>query len=211
MIADVLTPLLGLDTMIKNSLSLHVEHDQKHPLANPAGDTTQLEYMGRHLYLIASPSQHALSHCLTGRLSHVIGFLPADKELHEQMLASRSSSSTDLDEDPSQPQEHVVSATVVEHDELSLELSTGKGEFADSGGELRVQSFYPKLSRPTKQPSAQERELHSSDHPALQSWRVGSQEAKGRAFQQSARTSMIHLDYAYIQQPRDQKPTAILT
>ena len=39
--ADVLTPLLGLDTMIKNSLSLHVEHDQKHYLVIPAGDTTQ--------------------------------------------------------------------------------------------------------------------------------------------------------------------------
>ena len=104
-------------------------------------------------------------------------------------------------------------AAVVEHDDLSFEPSTGsgKGEAADSGGELRVQSFYPKISRPTQQPSAQERELHSSDHPALQSWSGGSQEAKGRAFQHHARTSMIHLDYGYIQQPRDQKPTAILT
>ena len=39
-----------------------------------------------------------------GSLSQVIGFLPADKELREQMLASRSSSSIDLDEDPSKSQ-----------------------------------------------------------------------------------------------------------
>ena len=75
----------------------------------------QLEYMGRHLYLIACPSQHGLSHCFTGSLSQVIGFLPADKELHEQMLASRSSSSTDLDEDPSKPQ--------VEQDSLTFSVS----------------------------------------------------------------------------------------
>ena len=135
-IADVLTPLLGLDTMSKNSLSLHVEHDQKHYLVNQAGDTTQLEYMGKHLYLLACPSQHGLSHCFTGSLSQVIGFLPADKELHEQMLASRSSSSTDLDEDPSKSQveqdsltcqcQHVLQAAVVEHDDLSFELRPGK-------------------------------------------------------------------------------------
>ena len=93
----------------------------------------------------------------------------------------------------------------------ALGLSTGKGEVADSGGELRVQSFYPKVSRPKQQPSPQERKLHTSDHPALPSWSGSSQEAEGRAFQQSARTSMMHLDYAYIQQPQDAKPTTILT
>ena len=114
-ITDVPTPLLGLDTMIKNSLSLHVKHKQKHYLVNPAGDTTQLEYMGRHLYLIACPSQHGLSHCFTGSLSPVLGFLPPDKELHEQMLASRSSSSNDLDEDPNSSQ--------VEQDSLTCHVS----------------------------------------------------------------------------------------
>ena len=87
MIADVVTPLLGLDIMIKNSLSLHVEHDLQHVLVNPAGDKTQLEHMGRHLYMIACPSQHGLSHCFIGSLSQVIGFLPADKELHEQKFS----------------------------------------------------------------------------------------------------------------------------
>ena len=88
MIADVATPLLGLGSMKKGSLSLHVEHDLQHFLVNPAGDRTQLEHMGRHLYLIACPSQHGLSQCFPGNLSQVIGFLPEDKELHEQELAS---------------------------------------------------------------------------------------------------------------------------
>ena len=91
-IADVVTPLLGLDVMIKESLSLHVERDSQQVLANPAGDKTELEHMGRHLYMIACPSQHGLSQCFIGNLSQVIGFLPADKKLYEQSLASRSSS-----------------------------------------------------------------------------------------------------------------------
>ena len=34
-IADVVTPLLGLDSMIKDRLSLHVEQDLQHFLVNP--------------------------------------------------------------------------------------------------------------------------------------------------------------------------------
>ena len=70
-IADVVTPLLGLDIIIKDRLSLQVEHDSQHVLVNPAGDRTQLEHMGRHLYTIACPSQH--------------GFVPM---LHWQLVAS---------------------------------------------------------------------------------------------------------------------------
>ena len=33
MIADVVTPLLGLDSMIKDSLSLHVEYDLQDSLS----------------------------------------------------------------------------------------------------------------------------------------------------------------------------------
>ena len=224
-IADVLTPLLGLDTMIKNSLSLHTEQDISHFLVNPTGDTTQFEHTGRHLYMIARPSQHGLSPCFIGSLSHVIGFLPADKELHEQSLASSSSSSTDLDEDTTKHQrakdsltsqcQYVVPIALVEHEDLSFALRSGKEEVADTGGELRAQSFYPKLSRTTKQPSAQERELHNLDHTALP-WCVRSQEAKCIAFKQkkkaiSASTSKIQLAYVYIKQPQDKEPTAILT
>ena len=138
MIADVVTPLLGLDSMIKDRLSLQVEQDLQHFLVNPAGGKTQLVHMGRHLYLIASPSRHGLSHCCLGSLSNVIGFLPADKELHEQELVSRSSSSIDLDEDPSKQQvdqdslnfqcQHVLPAALDEKNNLSFDLTPSKEE-----------------------------------------------------------------------------------
>ena len=152
-IADVLTPLLGLDTMIENSLSLHVENDLQHFLVNPERDTTQLAHIGRHLYVIACPSEHGLSRCFIGSLSHIIGFLPADKELHEQGLASRCSSSTDLDEDISKHQreqdsftlqcQYVVPIDMVEHDHPSFELSSGKGEVADTGESFEYRAFTP--------------------------------------------------------------------
>ena len=72
MIADVVTPLLGLDIMIKNRWSLHIEHDLQHFLVNSAGDKTKHEHMGRHLYMIACPSQHGSFHCFMGSLSTVI-------------------------------------------------------------------------------------------------------------------------------------------
>ena len=153
--ADVVTPSLGLDIMIKDSLNLQIEHGLHHFLVNLAGDKTQLEHIGRHLYLIACPSQHGSSHCFTGSSSQVIGFLPADKELHEQMLASRSSSSIDLDEDTSEVSE--------EDDDLSFDLVPGKGEVADTGGEPKV-SFYPKCLQQPMKPSTQERELHNITH-----------------------------------------------
>ena len=144
---------LGLDIMIKNSLSLHVEHDLQHFLVNPAGDRTQLEHIGRYLYMIACPSQHGLSKCFIGNLSQVNGFLPAGKELHEQSLASRSSSSIDLDEDASKHQveqdsltfqcQHVLPAAFDDNDDLSFNLAPCKGEVADTGGDPKV-SFYPK-------------------------------------------------------------------
>ena len=213
-----MTPLLGLDIIIKNSLNLQVEHDLQHVLVNPEGDKTQLEHMGRHLYLIACPSQHGLSPCFTGSLSQVIGFLPADKELHEQMLASRSSSSTDLDEDPSKQQvaqnslnfccQHVLPAAFDEKDNLSFELVPSKGEVADSGGELQSTSFHPYQLHQQEQPSTQERELHNMNHIPFQPWCVVGQEAKGKA---STKTSNIHLSYAYIRQPQETEPIPVLT
>ena len=41
-IADVVTPLLGLEIMIQDSLSLTIDHDFQHYLVNPAGDKTKL-------------------------------------------------------------------------------------------------------------------------------------------------------------------------
>ena len=85
----------------------------------------------------------------------MIGFLPEDKELHEQRLASRSSSSIDLDEGSSKQQveqdslnfqcQHVLQATFDEKDDPSFDLMLSKEEVADAGGELQATSFliYP--------------------------------------------------------------------
>ena len=112
--------------------------------------------------MIACPSQHGLSQCFIGSLSQVIGFLPEDKELHEQRLASRSSSSIDLDEDTSEQQveqdslnfqcQHVLQEAFDDSADLSFDLVPCREEVADSGGELPVISFHPYHQQP-KQPS----------------------------------------------------------
>ena len=86
-----------------------------------------------------------------GNLSTMIGFLPQDKELHEQRLASRSSSSPDLDEDVSKPQaeqdnlnfqcQHALQETSSNSDDLSFNLVPRQKVVADSGGELYTTSF----------------------------------------------------------------------
>ena len=116
-IADVVTPILGLDTLTQHNLSLSFEHDQSF-LVNKAGKRTQLAHMGKHLYLVACPFQHGLSTCFSGSLSDVIGFLPEDKKLHEQEIALRSSSSTDLVEDQKQEQDEQDSLNFQCHAEL---------------------------------------------------------------------------------------------
>ena len=180
--------------------------------------------MGKHLYMIACPSQHGLSHCFKGNLSPVTGVLPSDKELHEQSLASKSSSSTDLDEDRGQSLreqdsldcqcQSVLSAAWTVHDESSFDLSCSTTALVASGGEP-LQSFYSKTSGPNK-PILQTRVLQDKDPTASHSWCVGSPGAKGPALEQkkgalSPRTSQIQLDYLYIKQPQDKEPTAILT
>ena len=102
-IADVVTPLLGMDMIFQHNLSLIFEHGQSF-LVNKAGKRTQLQPKGEHLYLVACPFQHGLSTCSRGSLPEPIGFLPEDKELHEQTVALQSSSSTDLVEDRSFPE-----------------------------------------------------------------------------------------------------------
>ena len=208
-IADVATPLLGLDTLLKDSLSLHVGQNSELFLVNPVGERTKLEHMGKHLYMIACPSQRGLSNCFRGSLSRAIGFLPADQELQTQKIASNSSSSPDLDEEPiKQPNEQdslnlqchpVLQETSDEDGDPSFDLVPGKEEVADTRGEPQA-SFQPKYIRQPKQPSKQERELHNMTHIPFQPWCVVCQEAKGRASQHkkqkaSTKTSKNHLDY----------------
>ena len=116
--------------------------------------------MGKHLYLIACPSQHGLSNFFLGNLSQVIGFLPAGKELQTQKSASRSSSSSpDLDEEPTKQQVEqdslnlqchpVLQETSDEDGDPSFDLVPGKEEVADTGGEPHA-SFHPKYLRQSK-------------------------------------------------------------
>ena len=151
---------------------------------------------------------------------------PADKALQTQKSASRSSSSPDLEEEPTKPQVEQDSLNLQCHPVLqeasdedgnpSFDLVPGKEEVADTGGEPQATSFHPKYLRQPKQPSKQERELHNMTHIPFQSCCVVCQEAKGRASQHkkqkaSTKTSKIQLDYAYIRQPQDKEPTSILT
>ena len=226
-IADVVTPLLGLDAMLHESLSLHLGHDSKHFLVASGGERTQLEHKGKHLYLIACPSKLGSSNLIMSSLSNVVGFLPSDMQLDHDDALSLSSSSTDLVEDLA-PQEasskdtwyshcHPVFEEASEDDsEPSFDLVPGRKEVADAGGEPQSESFNPKYLRQPRQPSKQERELHNMTHIPFQPWCVVCQEAKGRASQHrkqraSTKTSKIQLDYAYIRQPQDKEPTTILT
>ena len=217
-IADVVTPMLGLDIMIHNTLSLQVDHDSNPVLVNPAGERTQLQHIGRHLCLIACPSERSLTQCFIGSLSKVIGFLPADKELHDQRSASRSSSSPDLDEDTSKPQvaqdslQSVLQAACGDND-ISFQQVLSTDEDAAKGGEPKV-SLYPVRWQPQRL-ATHERALHIENHmPSSRC--VECYEAKARASQlrnsqTSIMTSTIQLQYAYMRQPQDQKPTMILT
>ena len=162
-----------------------------------------------------------------GSLSNVVGFLPSDMQLDHDDALSLSSSSTDLVEDLA-PQEASLKDTWYSHchpvfeeaseddSEPSFDLVPGRKEVADAGGEPQSESFNPKYLRQPKQPSKQERELHSMTHIPFQPWCVVCKEAKGRASQHrkqraSTKTSKIQLDYAYIRQPQDKEPTTILT
>ena len=82
-----MTPILGLDTLLEHKLSLSFGHDEQSFLVTTAGKRTQLTQQGEHQNLVAYPFQHGLSTCSRGSLPEVIGFLPEDKELHDQELA----------------------------------------------------------------------------------------------------------------------------
>ena len=89
-IADVVTPLLGLDAMLRESLSLHLGHDSKHFLVASGGERTQLEHKGKHLYLIACPSKLGSSNLVMSSLSNVVGFLPSDMQLDHDVIQNQA-------------------------------------------------------------------------------------------------------------------------
>ena len=67
-IADVEQHLLGLSSLLRNNLSLHLDSNLGHHLANTAGDKIQLEQRGQQLYLVACPAELGLNPCMIGNL-----------------------------------------------------------------------------------------------------------------------------------------------
>ena len=156
-IADVVTPLLGLDSMLHESLSLHLGLNSKHFLVAPGGARTQLEHKGKHLYLVACPSKLGSSNLIMSSLSNVVGFLPSDMQLDHDDALSSSSSSPDLVEDLAQPEAsskdtwyshcHPVFEEASEDDsEPSFDLVPGRKEVADEVGEPQSERLSPKVS-----------------------------------------------------------------
>ena len=188
-IADVVTPLLGLDSLLQESLSLHVGQNSKHYLVSPGGARTQLEHMGKHLYLIACPSQLGSSKCILSSLSRVIGFLPSDRKL---VALSSSSSSPDLVEEVAQQEAskdswnlhcHPVLEEASEAEsEPSFDLVPGREEIADAGGEPQSTSFHPKCLRQPKQPSKQEARASQHDPHSIPTLVCGLSGSKRQSF-----------------------------
>ena len=184
MIADVVTPLLGMDMIFQHNLSLIFEHGQSF-LVNKAGRRTQLQQKGEQLYLVACPCQHGLSTGFRGSLSDVVGFLPEDKELHEQKVALQSSSSTDLVEDRSFPEPLHV------HDKSRFVCVLCKEKAVVSGGEFSHNSLHPLHRQQPKQLSNKEQQLHK--HPRSSLHRsVELQEAKAQEPTHALSTACVY-------------------
>ena len=54
-IADVSQPLLGIGSLLRNNLSLHLDNHLGHYLGNNLGGKIQLEQLGLQIYLAACP------------------------------------------------------------------------------------------------------------------------------------------------------------
>ena len=67
-IANVSQPLLGLGSLLRNNLSLHLDNHLGHYLGNNSGGKIQLEQLGLQIYLSACPVELGLSHLMRGNL-----------------------------------------------------------------------------------------------------------------------------------------------
>ena len=94
-IADVEQPLLGLGSLLREGFSLHLDSNLGHHLGNKAGDKIQLEQRGLQIYLVASPTELGLSHCMIGNLlEHSL--LPDSKNLVQEVCLDEGGSKTEL-------------------------------------------------------------------------------------------------------------------
>ena len=67
-IAEVSQPLLGIGSLLRNNLSLHLDNHLGHYLGNNLGGKIQLEQLGQQIYLAACPAEPGLSHLMRGNL-----------------------------------------------------------------------------------------------------------------------------------------------
>ena len=221
-IADVVSPLLGLDILMAHRLSLRSEN-RKSFLVDRAGAKTQLEQRGGHLYMMACLVQHGLSHCFRDSLPPLVVNLSSDEE---QSSASQSSSSRDLDEDPSQLEGELGSLnfqcpSVLQNPsaasvaQLDSEHVSCKGEVPVLGGEFHTLSFYPKNLPETTQTSKQDKELHNNHCTIFLLGCAVSHEAKGTALKTqkpraSNKTCQTELDPYELPQSAWQHPASFM-
>ena len=83
-IAEVEQPLLGLGSLLKESLSLHLDSNLGHHLGNKAGAKIQLEQRGQQIYLVACPAELGLNPCIRGTLL-TSSLLPEAKNLVQEV------------------------------------------------------------------------------------------------------------------------------
>ena len=79
-IAEVEHALLGMDIFMQEELSLQRSINNEHYLVNKAGERTQLQQRGHHLYIEACPCESGLIACRGSSLPEQNGSLLDDKE-----------------------------------------------------------------------------------------------------------------------------------
>ena len=79
-IAEVEHALLGMDIFMQEELSLQRSINNEHYLVNKAGERTQLQQSGHHLYIEACPCESGLITCRGSSLPEQNGSLLDDKE-----------------------------------------------------------------------------------------------------------------------------------
>ena len=77
-IADVERPLLGLQSLLQNNLSLQIDSSQGHQLVNTEGEKIPLQQLGHQIFLAACPLELELTSSMIGILQNK-SLMPEDK------------------------------------------------------------------------------------------------------------------------------------
>ena len=77
-IADVERPLLGLQSLLQNNLSLQLASSQGHQLVNTEGEKIPLQQLGHQIFLAACPMELELTSSMIGILQNE-SLMPEDK------------------------------------------------------------------------------------------------------------------------------------